>query len=75
MKYVKQRMNIRSGNARYSARRRGRSGCSTSRQEDLASIIARKQRQITTAGLVPAGLSRLWYHPVTQVQPPGRRHA
>ena len=41
----------------------------------LASIIARKQRQITIAGLVPAGLSRLWHRPVTQVRPPGRRHA
>ncbi len=29
-----------------------------SRQEDLASIIAREQRQITTAGLVPV---RLWW--------------
>jgi hypothetical protein len=55
--------------------RRGRSGGGTSRQEDLASVIARKQRQITTAGLVPVGLSRLWYRPVTQVQPPGRSHA
>jgi hypothetical protein len=44
-------------------------------RKELASIIARKQRQITTAGLVPVGLSRLWYHPVTQVQPPGRSHA
>ena len=39
--------------------------------KDLASVIARKQRQITTAGLVPAGLSRLWYHPVTQASRPG----
>ena len=44
-------------------------------RKDLAPVIARKQRQITTAGLVPAGLSRLWYHPVTQVQPPRYRHA
>jgi hypothetical protein len=51
--------------------RRGRSGG----RKDLAPVIARKQRQITTAGLVPAGLWRLWYHPVTQVRPPGRRHA
>ena len=48
--------------------RRGRSGGSTSRQEDLASIIACRQRQITTAGLVSVcGGSA--YHPVTQVQP------
>ncbi len=44
-------------------------------RKNLAPVIARKQPQITTAGLAPAGLSRLWYHPVTQVQPPGRRHA
>ena len=31
--------------------------------------------QITTAGLVPVGLSRLWYHRVTQVRPPGRSDA
>jgi len=43
-------------------------------RKDLASIIACKNA-ITTAGLVPAGLSRLWYHPVTQVQPPGCRSA
>jgi hypothetical protein len=43
--------------------------------KDLASIILGRQRQITTAGLVPAGLSRLWYHPVTQVRPPGCRRA
>ena len=54
--------------------RRGRSGGSTSRQEDLASIIARKQRQITTASLV-SGCGGSAYHPVTQVQPPGRSHA
>jgi hypothetical protein len=55
--------------------RRGRSGGSTSRRKDVAPVIARRQRQITTAGLVPAGLSGLWYHPVIQVQPPGRSHA
>ena len=38
-------------------------------------VIARRQCQITTAGLVPVGLSRLWYYPVTQVRPPGCRHA
>jgi hypothetical protein len=36
--------------------------------KDLSSIIADKQRQITTADLVPAGLSRLWYHSVTRVR-------
>ena len=48
--------------------RRGRSGGSTSRQEDLAAIIAYRQRQITTAGLV-SGCGGSAYHPVTQVQP------
>jgi hypothetical protein len=43
-------------------------------RQDLASIIARKERKITVAGLVAAGLSRLWYCPVTQIQPPGRSH-
>jgi len=46
---------------------------STSRQEDLASVIIRKQRHVTAACLA---WTRLWrrpaYHPVTQVQPPGR---
>ena len=46
-----------------------------SQQEDLASVIAREQRQITTAGLVSVRLWRLRYHPVTQVRPPGRSHA
>ena len=49
MKYVKQRMSIRSGNARYPA-------------EEGGQTAAR-------------GLSRLWYHPVTQVRPPGHSHA
>ena len=39
--------------------RRERSGGGTSRQEDLTPVIARRQRQITTAGLVPAWLWRL----------------
>jgi hypothetical protein len=34
-----------------------------------------QERQITTVGLVPVALLRLWYHPVTQVQPPGSRDA
>ena len=29
---------------------------SMSKPEDLASVIARRQRQVTTAGLAPAGL-------------------
>ena len=33
---------------------------------------ARIRQGEPTAGLVPARLSRLWYHPVTQVRPPGR---
>ena len=40
------------------------------------SVIIRKQRQVTTAGLAS---TRLWqrsaYRPVTQVRPPGRGHA
>lgn len=31
--------------------------------EDLASVTARGQRQVTTAGLVPAGLRRLRVSP------------
>ena len=58
----------------HSQRRRGRSGGSTSRQEELASVIARKQRQITTASLV-SDYGGSAYHPVTQVRPPGRSHA
>jgi len=46
---------------------------SPSRQEDLASVIIRKQRQVTTAGLASTSLWRSSaYHPVTQVRPPGR---
>ena len=37
-----------------------------------SSITAREQRQITTAGLVPAGLRRLRISPVAQVPPPMR---
>jgi hypothetical protein len=39
--------------------RRGRSGGSTSRQEGLVSIIACRNAQIITAGMVPVGLWRL----------------
>lgn len=42
---------------------------------DCTSVIIRKQRQVTTAGLAS---TRSWrrsaYHPVTQVRPPGRGH-
>ena len=41
------------------------------RQEDLAPVIARGQLQITTAGLVPAGQSRLWYHRSLRSTRPG----
>jgi len=47
---------------RYSVEEGGQAAARAGRK-DLASIIARKQRQITTAGLVPAGLSRLRVSP------------
>jgi hypothetical protein len=68
------RYRLQNAIARSSAEEVGQTAARAGRK-DLAPAIARKQRQITTAGLVPAGLSRLWYHPVTQVRPPGRSHA
>jgi hypothetical protein len=61
---------MRADNALNSAEEGGQAAARAGRK-DLAPVIARRQRQITTAGLVPAGLWRLWYHPVTQVRPPG----
>jgi hypothetical protein len=40
-------------------------------RKDLAPVIARGQLQITTAGLVPAGQSRLWYHRSLRSTRPG----
>lgn len=54
-------INARIGNALYSAEEGGQTAAPA--PEDLASITAREQRQITTAGLVPAGLWRLGISP------------
>jgi hypothetical protein len=70
-KCAERRMIIQECNTLISADEDGQG--STSRQEDLASVIIRKQRYVTAACLAS---TRLWrrsvYHPVTQVRPPGR---
>jgi hypothetical protein len=57
-KYSNQCIGMRSGDALYSAEEAGQAAARAGRK-DLSSVIARKQRQITTAGLVPCTASKL----------------
>lgn len=54
-------MTLRAGNALISAEGGGQTAARA--PEDLASVTVREQRQIITAGLVPAGLWRLRISP------------
>jgi hypothetical protein len=65
--YARRSIGIRAADMLISAEEGGQATARTG-TKDLSSIMADKQRQITTADLVPAGLSRLWYHSVTSVR-------
>jgi hypothetical protein len=61
------------GNALNSADEDGQG--SMSWQKNWPSVIARRQRQVTNAGLASAGCDGPAYHPVTQVRPAGSSDA